>query len=759
MDGSQARLATIDSENNYNHCDSSRGTSSLRIYPVIMCGGAGSRLWPVSRPSRPKQFVSLDGEATIFQHTVQRVAALAGPGTTPIVVSGARYEAILRRQLAAVGLHAAMILEPEPRDSGPAMAAAAAYVAEIDPEGIVAIVASDHHVPDDDAFRTAITAAAEAATDDWIVTLGVKPTGPSTAYGYIRPGDLSGEVRLVDRFVEKPDIERAAAFLDEGFLWNSGNFVARAATMLAEIERHAPELAGAARTAVATSRREGRSVHLGDEFLAAPKISIDYALMEKTARAAVLPVAFTWSDLGAWDAVHAVSRHDDAHNVISGDAILVDSHHCLIRNEGPLRVAGVGIHDLAIVAEPDALLICGLDSSQSVKLIVDKLKAAQARELDVPAELSLAAWRDRYDDWLKANALPLWWTLGADFERGGFHESLDAHAHPTATTRRSRVQTRQAYVYAVAAARGWPGPWKQAALHGLDFFLDRYARTDGRFVALIDADGAVLDDTPALYDQAFALLAMASVHRIAPERTDLPERAAALLAGLDLMRAPGRGFRENGPWPFQANAQMHLLESALAWFELTGGAQWGNLADEIVSLALEKFIDHEGGFLREVYDEAWNPAAGDDGRFIEPGHQFEWAWLLHTWSRLRGSRDVGTQIAGLISAGRAGVDGKRKVAVDELWTDLSVRTDRARLWPQTERLRAELMMAERGAEEAAEEARQAAEGLWRYLEMSVPGLWRDKQNLDGSFLDEPSPASSLYHILGSVLALETWKIA
>ncbi|ATQ43966.1 AGE family epimerase/isomerase [Caulobacter mirabilis] len=725
----------------------------MRIYPVIMCGGAGSRLWPVSRPSRPKQFVSLDGQATIFQHTVERVAALAADRSL-VVVSGARYEAILSRQLAEVGLEASMLLEPEPRDSGPAMAAAAAYVAETDPDGIIAVVASDHHVPDADAFRRAIAVAGQAAAEGWIVTLGVRPTGPATAYGYIRPGPASGEVLQVDQFVEKPDLNRALAFLDQGCLWNSGNFVARATTLLEEIARHAPGLAEAAGEALRSARRTGRSIRLGDAFLDAPRISIDYALMEKTDKAAVLPVAFSWSDLGAWDAIHAVGEHDDAGNVVSGNAILVDSHDCLIRNDGPLRVAGVGLHDLAIVAEPDALLICGLDSSQSVKLIVDRLTAAQARELDVPAELTLTAWRDRYEDWLKASALPLWWTLGADFDHGGFHEALDEHARPIQAGRRSRVQTRQAYVYAVAAAQGWSGPWRQAALHGLDFFLAHYAREDGRYAALVAPDGAVLDDTPVLYDQAFALLAMAAVSRIAPERTDIGDRAAALLKGLELMRAPGRGFRENGPWPFQANAQMHLLESALAWFELTGGAQWGELADEIVALALDRFVDPKSGILREVYDETWSPAAGDDGRFIEPGHQFEWAWLLHSWSRLRGDRAVGETIEGLVKAGRAGVDAARDAAVDELWADLSVRSARARLWPQTERLRTEVMMAERGFANATEEAGQAARGLWRYLDTTVPGLWRDKQTAEGDFLEEPAPASSLYHILGAVMALQ-----
>lgn len=729
----------------------------MRIYPVIMCGGAGSRLWPASRPSRPKQFVSLDGGPSIFQQTVQRVAELAGDDKI-IIVSGERYEEVIHRQLAELGVEALLLLEPEPRDSGPAMAAAAALIAELDPDGVAAIVASDHHIPDHDAFRTALTTAARAATDGWVVTLGVQPAGPSTAYGYINAGTQEGEVRHVARFVEKPDADTALTFLTQGYLWNSGNFVVAARTMLDQLDLHAPDMATSARAAVEGALRVGDTIHLGQAFLTAPKLSIDYALMEKTDRACVLPVDFVWSDLGAWDAIHAAGEQDDTGNVVSGEVILLDSSGCFVRNDGPLRVAGVGLHNLAVIVEPDAVLICELDSSQSVKLVVDRLKSVEARELDIALEPTLADWRDRYETWLKATALPLWWSLGADFEHGGFHESLGAQAQPTAAARRSRVQTRQAYVYATAAAQGWAGPWKQAAVHGLDFFLERYAREDGRFVALVSSEGEVLDDTPVLYDQAFALLAMASVLKIAPERTDLPARAKALLAGLQPTRAPNGGFRENTSWPYQANAHMHLLEATLAWFELTGEDAWGAVADEIVGLALDKFIDAEGGFLREVFDEAWNPAAGDDGQFIEPGHQFEWAFLLRTWSRLRGKTDVDAVADRLMFVGRRGIDRQRGVAVNELWSDFTVRNGQARLWPQTEWLRASLVMQDRpGARE--DEARRAAKALWRYLETSTPGLWRDKQTVDGGFIDEPAPASSLYHILGAVMALLAWKPA
>ncbi|MGH6978574.1 MAG: sugar phosphate nucleotidyltransferase, partial [Brevundimonas sp.] len=189
----------------------------MTIYPVIMCGGAGSRLWPASRPGRPKQFLALTGEHSLFQQTALRVAPLVEPSGALIVVAGANHAGAVAEQLAEISLKATILLEPEARDSGPAMAAAAAFIARRDPQGVAAIIASDHHIPDADAFRTAIRTAAEEAVNGRIVTLGVTPTEPSSAYGYIRPH--SPGLSPVDRFVEKPDSVTAAAYVAEGYLW------------------------------------------------------------------------------------------------------------------------------------------------------------------------------------------------------------------------------------------------------------------------------------------------------------------------------------------------------------------------------------------------------------------------------------------------------------------------------------------------------------------------------------------------------------
>lgn len=353
---------------------------------------------------------------------------------------------------------------------------------------------------------------------------------------------------------------------------------------------------------------------------------------------------------------------------------------------------------------------------------------------------SLAAAAAWYDRWVRTAALPLWWIQGADRERGGFHEALTITGVPRPGARRARVQGRQTYVYATAGAIGWDGPWREAAWHGMDFFLDRYLRSDGLFRTLVGLDGAVLDDTPMLYDQAFALLATATLHRVDPDRRDLRQIALGVLNGLDSMRHPAGGFVENIAYPYQANAHMHLLEGALAWGENDCGV-WDAMADEIVEMTLRVFIDPAGGFLREFFDVDWRPVGGDEGRLLEPGHQFEWAWLLETWGRRRGRQDVVAVARNLYAMGRKGIDPARGVVINELWDDFSVREATARIWPQTEHLKAALKF---GGEE---DQLNAASALRLYLETPAPGAWHDKLRADGTFIDEPSPATSFYHVL------------
>jgi mannose-1-phosphate guanylyltransferase/mannose-6-phosphate isomerase len=733
-----------------------------RIHPVVMCGGAGTRLWPASQHAHPKQFLRLTGAKSMFQQTVLRVEALATG--RPVIIGNIQHADAIEMQLADIGVGATILLEPCVRDSAPAIAAAVAAIAQADPDGIAVVVASDHYIPDDAAFRDAVLAAAQAAQEGSIVTLGIRPTHASTAYGYIKPASGAGQAAVpVEAFIEKPGPAKAADYMRAGYLWNSGNFIFAVDTMLNELDLHAPQVADAAKRSVRDAERDGLTLRLAASFQTAPKISIDYAVMEKTDCAAVLPVDFFWSDLGAWNAVHDACAKDASGNSVSGDCTLINVERCFVRNETQVPVAAIGISDIAIIAEPGGLLVCDLSSSQAVKSIAEKLSVARRASAVQPVAEVLTEWATRYDHWLSTAALPLWWSLGADHHHGGFHELLDVNGIAVAAPRRARVQARQIFVYATAAAEGWQGPGREAALHGMNWFRAHYRRQDGFYRSEVDASGHITDDTARLYDQSFALLAMSSLHALPGAPNGVREEAETLLAAIETsLRHENGGFRESDTSAFQSNPHMHLLEAALAWAEAGGGAKWENLADQIVALCLSRFIDPDENFLREHFTTGWEPAVGERGRLVEPGHQFEWAWLLARWARRRNEPGAEAAARRLFAAGARGIDPVRGVAIDALNEDLTIRSSRARLWPQTERLKAAMLLHE-GRGDADDSylahALAAAESLWRYLEMPTRGLWRDKLTPTNRFVDEPSPASSFYHIVCAVTALKQFRAA
>jgi mannose-1-phosphate guanylyltransferase/mannose-6-phosphate isomerase len=712
----------------------------MTIYPVIMCGGAGSRLWPASRPGRPKQFLSLTGRYSLFQQTALRVAPLVEPGAALIVVAGASHAEAVAEQLAAIAVKATVLLEPEARDSGPAMAAAAAFIARRDPQGVAAIIASDHHIPDADAFRTAIRVAAQEAANGRIVTLGVAPTEPSSAYGYIRA--LEPGLSPVDRFVEKPDSVTAATYVAEGYLWNSGNFIVLAQTLMDEIALHAPAMCDPVQAAL-EGLGSGSVLRLNDAFRKAPRISIDYAVMEKSERTSVLPVNFRWSDLGAWDSVRATGEG------AAGRSVSIDSPDCLVRAPAGTLVATLGVSGLAVIVEPDAVLVCALDRAQEVKSLVDMVKAEAPEHADVPRAAPDRPFL-RFGDWMRTAALPLWATLGAR-EDGAFVETLTLQGRAEPGPRRARVQTRQIFVYARAGALGWDGPWRRKVEAGLERLWADYTKPDGAVRNVVAHDGAVLDDSTPLYEQTFALLALSQAHSMGIRTEGCERHALQLLDRLMATRPPVGGWVESGDHPYQANANMHLFEAAQAWEARGTDPRWAEIADTVATAAMERFIDAEHGFLREFFAADWRPAEGEDGRLVEPGHQFEWAWLLSRHAARRGDARAAAAARRLYAIGMEGVDPLRKAAVDELDETMGVRSSRARLWPQTEWLRAALAMAADSQGETRErrlaEAARAMQGLAAYL---LPnGTWRDKRLSDGTFIDEPAPASSLYHITGA----------
>ncbi len=345
------------------------------LQPVLLSGGSGTRLWPLSREAYPKQFLPLAGDATMLQATWQRVAAIAD--AAPIVVAGEDHRFLVAEQLRQIGAPTpAIVLEPLGRNTAPAIAAAALQALAGDDDPLLLVLPSDHVVRDGEAFRAAVRQAMPAAEAGALVTFGVVPDAPETGFGYIQaaPGD---GVRKVLRFVEKPDAATAQRYLDDGgYYWNSGMFLLRASRYLDELQRFRPDIVAAVRAAFDTAARDGDFIRLDKAaFAACPSDSIDYAVMEKTDAACVLPVDIGWNDVGSWSALWEVSEQDADGNAHHGDVVSIDSRNSYAYARR--LVALVGVDDLVVVETDDAVLVARKDKVQQVKDVVARLKAGQ----------------------------------------------------------------------------------------------------------------------------------------------------------------------------------------------------------------------------------------------------------------------------------------------------------------------------------------------------------------------------------------------
>ena len=358
------------------------GKKLVTIYPVILSGGVGSRLWPVSRSLYPKQLLPLVSDRAMLVETALRVSG-DGAFAAPIVVSNEEHRFIIAQQMRDTGLvPLAHLLEPVGRNTAPATAAAAAYVQARDPEGLVLLLPADHHIRDVAAFHKAIARGAALARAGKLVTFGIVPTGPETGYGYIRRGQpLDDGAFAVDRFVEKPDLATAEAYLASGgYDWNAGIFLFRADRILEEMRVHCPAIAAEAAMAVRKGVRDLDFLRLeAASFGACPSLSIDYAVMEHTKDAAVVPVDMGWSDIGSWSALWEIGEKDAKGNVVTGDVIAHETQDCFVRAETGL-VATLGVENLVIVETGDVLLVAARDRVQDVKKVVEQLAAAGRTE-------------------------------------------------------------------------------------------------------------------------------------------------------------------------------------------------------------------------------------------------------------------------------------------------------------------------------------------------------------------------------------------
>jgi mannose-1-phosphate guanylyltransferase/mannose-6-phosphate isomerase len=356
-----------------------------RLQAVLLSGGSGTRLWPLSREAYPKQFLPLAGEDTMLQATWQRVAPIAP--SPPIVVANEEHRFLAAEQLRLVGIaDPVIVLEPVGRNTAPAIAAAALQAMAAGDDPLLLVLPSDHVVRDADAFRAAVEKASPAAEQGALVTFGIVPDAPETGFGYIQ-ADAGDGVRKVLRFVEKPDADTAARYLDAGgYYWNSGMFLFRASRYLDELRRFRPDILGATTRAFEAAKRDGDFVRLDKEaFAACPSDSIDYAVMEKTDAAMVLPVDIGWNDVGSWSALWDVSEQDGEGNAHHGDVIAVDSRDSYAYAQR--LVALVGVDNLVVVETDDAVLVARKDRVQQVKDVVAKLKAGQRSQAALHREV------------------------------------------------------------------------------------------------------------------------------------------------------------------------------------------------------------------------------------------------------------------------------------------------------------------------------------------------------------------------------------
>lgn len=355
----------------------------MKLHPVILCGGSGSRLWPLSRDHHPKQLLALLGDRTLLQETALRLEGLADVAD-PVVVSNAQYRFLIAEQMREIGcLPCTLLLEPVGRNTAPALTVAALRVLAGGTDALLLAMPADHAIIDAAGFRRAVAAALPSARAGRLVTFGVVPSAPETGYGYIRRGPED----VIAEFIEKPDVERARAFLQAGdYLWNSGLFLMRATRWIEELRRHRPDILAACEASVAAGRQDQDFFHCGAGFQDCPSESIDYAVMEHTDAGSVVPLDVGWSDVGAWGALWDLSVKDEDRNVTRGDVLTLKAHDNLVVAENRL-VAAVGVHDLIVVETKDAVLVADRAHAQDVKDLVVKLKALGRSECITPSRV------------------------------------------------------------------------------------------------------------------------------------------------------------------------------------------------------------------------------------------------------------------------------------------------------------------------------------------------------------------------------------
>ncbi|MEZ5810822.1 MAG: AGE family epimerase/isomerase [Rhizobiaceae bacterium] len=728
-----------------------------RIISFVMSGGIGSRLWPLSREDNPKQFHDLAGDGSMLVGTVRRLLARENGETPVFLIASERHAARVHADLAGIDLKGgAAIFEPMGRNTAAAVAVAALKTLHDYGDELVLVVPSDHVISTDGQFWQSVEAGAQAASDGNLVVFGIRPAHPETGYGYIETDGDDGAVVAVRRFVEKPDLETARSYMDAGnFFWNTGIFLFRAGAMRDAFAAHAIDIWRDAEEALAKATGDVTGTYLpADIYAGIASISIDYAVMEKAERIAMVPATFSWNDLGSWQSLLESSKSDEHGNVVTGDVVAIDCENSYLRSHGRL-LSAIGLKNVAVVSTADATFVAPVDQSQNVKRVVEQLeKTGRIETRFTPSSDRMpvtGAWRERVNHWLFEEALPLWSTAGVDTEHGGFHEALTFEGLPKALPKRMRTMARQVYAFAVAKERGWDGPADDLIGRGIEFIVQKGRNERGGFVRTLNLDGTVADATEDAYDHAFVLLALAHAHRCG--NSDALSLGRSTFAFLDehLEDARMTGFLETagGEGIRRSNPHMHLLEAFLAWHTITGERDHLRRAARIVDLFRNQLFDPDTWTLGEFFDDAWRMAEGEKGQWTEPGHHFEWASLLVDFAARSGQSDlVGFArklYASAIANGLNRATGLAYAAVSRQGIPLDTVS---RSWPQAEAIKAAIALDGSGGPDLKPEIEARVGRLFRWHIDSAPtGLWIDRIDAEGKARAADVPASIFYHLV------------
>lgn len=736
-------------------------TKKATIISFVMSGGVGSRLWPLSREDFPKQFHDLSGQGSMLLRTVKRMSARGGETPVPIyLLTSERHADRISRDFSGIDLSGGRaIFEPVGRNTAAAIVLATEITLREYGDDLILVVPSDHEITTDRDFWNTVEVGTDAAMAGNIVVFGVQPDRPETGYGYIEVGPQSGSTRDVIKFVEKPNEETAIQYLESAsFLWNSGIFLFRASTMRNAFQAHAQNIWNGAVAALDNATSDALGTYLSHDFYAdVASISVDYAIMEKVKDIVLVPARFRWNDLGSWQSLLEVSSTDGSGNVIVGDVIAIDCENSYLRSTGRL-LSAIGLRDLAVVSTSDATFVAPVTQSQNVRKIVEQLEKNGRLETKFTPEQGflpqIGAYEKRVRHWLFEETLPLWSTIGVDRRYGGFHEALTFDGTPITKTKRMRTTARQIYAFAVAHEMGWDGPANDLIDHGIQFITTN-GRTDrGGWIKTFNPDGTVLDGTEDAYDQSFVLLALAHAHRAGhPQALGLATETFAFLDE-HLADSKLRGFLEvpGDTGLRRSNPHMHLLESYLAWYDVTGNRDYLQKAARIVDLFRQHFFDAETWTLGEYFTDDWERAPGEKGEWTEPGHHFEWAYLLSNFAAASGQKDVIRHARKLYASAIAnGLNRTTELAYGAVSRNGLPLDINSRSWPQTEAVKAAIALDANGGPDLKPEVEARVGRLFRWhIEQAPTGLWIDVIDEKGRPRAKDVPASIFYHLVSAL---------